>query len=79
LRRDPIIRRDVGVIRKAELWESLVIFFGIFALWPKIFGLSGRIWDFLLIVALFLLLAVAIRRIRRFNAEVRRYTEGNRK
>jgi len=67
------------MIRKVELWESLVIFFGIFALWPKILGLAGRIWDLLLIVALFLLLAVAIRRIRRFNAEVRRYTEGNRR
>lgn len=63
---------------KVELWETLVIFFGIFALWPKILGWAGRIWDLLLVLSLLLLLAVFIRRIRRFNAEIRKYTKDNR-
>lgn len=70
-------KRGVKALTKVELWETLVIFFGIFALWPKILGWDGRIWDFLLVLSLFLLLAVVIRRVRRFNAEMRKYTKDN--
>lgn len=70
-------RRESGALRQSddppkglapgEWWEWIAIFLAIAALWPKILGWEGIIWDIAMLGALAAMVVVFIRRSRRMR------------
>jgi len=53
--------------KKTPFWEDAIIILSIFALWPSVLRRESHLSRIIMIVSLFLLVWIFVRRIRRMN------------